>query len=392
MRRSAPYPLRTLRCLVVLPGAFVEGTLAVLLSWMIARATLHSSWLGVASAALVLAPLLGMLAAPVLSGKHGARRVTVAAAAVVVVCLGVAGASWAMGEAVIAFGWALGALAVDAVCDLAFTVRLPLLARLCRQSLMRLSSGNWLWGLPGAALGSVLAGWAVNEGKLGALMVALVLACALVAVGLAVFLPRESRRRPQPDAEFGRVFSAGFWTRRAFAVTVGLVGFIFFVGPMDNLLVPAHLAAREQPASLFGYLTAAAGIGVAIGLVATQSKKVLAHERSLLMVGLVAIAGQVGLLLWLPAGWMLVAGVLVTAALFAPLLPLVETALLKAASESNRALLLATVTTLMSVSDILGTLCLGAVVGLMGSETALLTVLVGIGGGFVIATRKHKAQ
>lgn len=392
MRQAAHYPARALRCFVVAPGAFVEGALAVLLPWMIASKTLHSSWLGMASAAVVLAPMLGTLAAPVLSGKLGARRVTVAAAAAVVVCLGAAGASWAMGEAVIAFGWALGALAADAVCDLAFTVRLPLLARLCRQPLMRLSSGNWLWGLPGAALGSVLAGWAVNEGKLGALMVVLVLACALVAVGLAVLLPRESRRRPQPDAGFVRVFSAGFWTRRALVVTVGLVGFVFFVGPLDNLLIPAHLVAREQPASLFGYLMAAAGIGVAIGLVAVQSKSVVAHERALLLVGLVAVAGQIALLLWLPAAWIVIAGVLLTSALFAPLLPIMEAALLKVSSEANRALLLATVTTLVSVADVLGTLCLGAAVGLMGSDAALMIVLVGIGGGILIATRRHRAQ
>lgn len=344
-----------------------------------------------ASAALVLAPLLGTLAAPVLSGKLGARRVTVAAAAVVVVCLGAAGASWAMGEAVIAFGWALGALAADAACDLAFTARLPLLARLSRRSLVGVCSGNWLWGLPAGALGSVLAGWTGNEARLNALMIALVFASALVAVGLAVLLPRESRRRPRPDAGFGRVFSAGFWTRRALVMTVGLVSFVFFVGPMDNLLVPAHLAAREQPASLFGYLMAAAGIGVAIGLVAVQSKGVVAHERALLLVGLVAVAGQVALLLWLPAAWIVIAGVLLSSALFAPLLPIVEAALLKVSSEANRALLMATVTTLVNVADVLGTLCLGVAAGLMGSDAALMIVLVGIGGG-MITMRRHSAQ
>lgn len=371
-RAASTYPALTLRCTVVLPGAFVEGALAVLLPWLIVQATLDTPWLGVASALVVLAALLGALGAPTLARSLGPRRMVITTGFAVVLSLGAACVFWMMGVPAIAYGFALVALAADSACDVGFSARLPLLARLSRQPLVKFSAANWLWGISGAALGSVLAGWAISTQAFGALVFGLVLLSFAVAISLSLLSPRDARLDKRSPAIFGGVFSAGFWTTRAVIVTLALVGFVFFVGPLDNLLVPAHLAARELPASTFGNLVAAAGLGLAIGLVATQSTRFQATHRGLtILLALIGIAAQLGLLLWLPSNWLLIAGVLVSSALFAPLLPMLEAALLTATSASHRMLLLAMVSTFVSMADMMGTLTFGVIVGLSNSTVAL---------------------
>jgi MFS family permease len=265
------FPITTLRAIVVLPGACMEGALAVAAPWMIANATLGTPWLGLASAGVVLAAMLGTLIAPALENWLGNRRMVVSTAFVVMVSLGFAALCWALKFVAPAYAFVLLAIAADAASDLGFASRIPLLAKLSAQRLAQFSSANWLWGIGGAAVGSVMAGWALSAQHVQYLAWSLVLLSLVVAVGLALLLPRESSVRAKTQPVLRLILSRQLWSSDALKLAVVLVAVVFFVGPIDNFLLPGHLAARAWPASTFGDMLAATGLGLAAGLWLAQS-------------------------------------------------------------------------------------------------------------------------
>lgn len=377
--QARPFSALSLRCTVVLPGAFAEGALAVLLPWLVVQAALGTPWLGAASALVVLAAMAGTLAAPILSRQLGTRGMTVWTGVATVAGLVAASALWMMDAPGPAYGFALVAIAADSACDVGFSSRMPLIARLSRQSLVQFSGANWLWGVPGAAAGSVFAGWAMSTQSFGALLLALILASLLVAITLAVLLPRDARHRGRILPGLCSAFSASLWKPQAVAIAIIIMATGFFFGPLDNLLIPAHLLAHQLHADTFGNLMAAAGVGLAIGLAATQWVSPSAYRRPAIAIGLAGGAAQIGLVLWLPPGWILIAGMLVTSALVAPLLPMLEAAFLRAASAVQRTLFIALVATLTHGADISGSLSFAWVVNRSGSDAALAICLAAAG-------------
>lgn len=382
---AARLPVRALRGLVVLPGACVEGALAVALPWTLAQALLGSAWLGAASAGLVLAAATGTLVAPVLERALGNRRMTVLAAFVVAVALGAAAWSWVWPQPLLAYGFVLLAIAADAACDLGFSARMPLLARLAAQRLELFSGANWLWGIGGAAIGSLVAGWAVAAKHIAELVFGLVLLSLLVAIALAVVLPREPRRRVALQPVFQLLRDRRLWTPAVVKMSAVLTVLFFFIGPFDSLLVPAHLASSNLPSSLFGNMLAALGLGLAAGLGWMQwsvSARVpdvdpasasapTGHKR--VVAGLLGLAGQMALMLWLPPQWLLLTGLFTCAFLFAPMLPILEAKMLTAAPSGQRTLVLAAMSTLVGVADGLGALSMGALIS--WSSTAMTLVV-----------------
>jgi MFS family permease len=380
---TATFPATAFRALVVLPGACVEGALAVLLPWMVAQALLASAWLGAASAGLVAAAMVGTLAAPTLERLLGQRRMTVVTGFVSVVALGAAAMCWVSGLPAAAYGFVLLAIAADAACDLGFISRMPLLARLSAQKLEAFSAANWLWGIGGAAAGSVLAGWAVAADRVVALASGSVLLSLLALVALAVMLPRESRRRAAQPPMLRALLHRRFWTPAAVKVAIVLVALMFFSGPLDNLLLPAHLTSRGLPASTFGDMLAALGLGLAVGLWWMQSggsaRGADLHpasrrdntRRHKIVMGLLGLAGQLALMLWLPPPWLLLSGLFICATMFAPLLPMLEAAMLTAAHPAQRTLMLSALSKLVGMADVLGTVSMGALMNWSSSTVAL---------------------
>jgi MFS family permease len=364
------YPVLALRLLVVLPGALVEGALAVALPWLVAKQTQGTAWLGIASAGLMGAALLGALVAPSLEQRAGPRRMTVLAAFAAAGLLVLALWCWAAGQPTLAYLFALTAVAADAACDVGFTARLPVLARLARQRLDRFSAGNWLWAIGGAAVGSVAAGWALDAQRHAALMAVLAATTLAVAVALVCVLPREAKsRRARPAMR--SLADRGLWRRPLVQLTGAMAALVVFAGPVDNLLLPVHLSSHGWPAEAFGETVAALGLGVACGLALMQGGGTPQQRPLLIGAGLLGLALQLVVVLWLPPRWSMLAGVFVGAALFAPLLPMAEAAALKAAPPAQRTLFVAAWSTLLGVCDVIGTVGFGALVTKTDSTTAL---------------------
>jgi predicted MFS family arabinose efflux permease len=371
------FPLTALQALVVLPGAMLEGALAVVLPWLVVQAAQGTVWLGPASAGLVAAGLLGTLLAPGLEGRLGNRRMTLATAYAATAALFAAGGLWAAGHLLAAYSMALLSLAADAACDVGFTSRLPLIARLARQRLERLSAGNWLWAIPGAALGSLMAGaalearWANGPLAMSALLAVIAL---LAAVALTVLMPgkfkclSERQRRPSPLRE---ALSRGFWTRPALRLAAALGILMFFGGPLDNLLLPAHLNAGGWSAASFGHVLAVSGLGLALGLAMAQSAWLEARRDAVIVVGLLSLAGQLMVLAVLPSQVLVLACAFVGAVLFAPLLPWLEAAMLRAALPAQRTLMVSVLSMVAALADLLGSVVMGSVVSAWGSTWAI---------------------
>ena len=375
-----------LRSLVVLPGALVEGALAVVLPWLVARASLGTAWLGLLSALLVAAALVGTIAAPLATQHWGSRRVVLAGALVSAVGLGVAAALWFLGLVASAFGVVLIVIAADGMADVTFSARTPVVARLAKVRLMKFTGANWLWSVCGVAAGSALAGTVMDDGSLDTPAMAWLAAgttvlSLLVALALAVLMPRDSRLlhriRSVPIIPSQRPL----WNQRSVLLIALIAGMSFLYGPVDNLLAPAHLASHGREASAFGSLMATGAVGLAVGLLLTQTLRAERHGRALLLIGLAGIVVQLALLWWLPSDLALVVASFVTAAAVAPLLPLLETAALKAVASTHRTVLLAAMATAASLADLAGTAVFGSLAGAAGTGTALggATVLAGLG-------------
>ena len=364
------FSISMLRALVVLPGAAVEGALMVALPWMVTRAAQGTPWLGIASAGIVGAGLLGTLLAPFLERRLGNRLMTVATGFACGAALVVAGWSWIMDEMLLAYAMALVSIVADATCDVGFTARLPVLARLARQRLERLSAGNWLWSIGGAALGSVFAGWALDAQQRVLLVTVLCAATLLVAVALALLLPRQAQYvRTEPPMR--ALWSAQFWSPSAVRIALVLAALVFFAGPLDNLLMPLHLTTHGQPAEVYGHVIASAGLGIAVGLSLLQSDRITRHRRVAVVAGLLGLAVQLTTLMLLPPQWLLLVGTFVGAVLFAPLLPMLEATMLSVARPTQRTLMLAALSALAALADISGTISLGVVAAHEGSAGAL---------------------
>lgn len=386
MNPSTPHQALALRSLVVLPGALVEGALAVVLPWVVARTSLGTAWLGLLSALLVAAALVGTLAAPLATRHWGSRRVVLAGALVAAVGLGVAATLWFLGFVASAFGVALIAIAADGMADVAFSARTPVMARLAKAPLMQFTSANWLWSVCGVALGSAFAGITMGDGTLDTpsitwLAAGTAVLSLLVAAALAVLMPRDARihlgMRGGPVAHSRRVL----WNQRTVLLIVLIAGMSFLYGPVDNLLAPAHLASNNREASTFGAIMAAGAVGLAAGLVLTQTVRADRHSRTLLSVGLAGIVAQLAFLWWLPSDLTLVVISFVTAAAFAPLLPLLESSALNAVASTHRTLLLAVTATAASLADLAGTAIFGTLASAAGTGSALgvATVLAALG-------------
>jgi MFS family permease len=353
---------------------------------VVAQASLGSAWLGLLSALLVAAALVGTLAAPLATKHWGSRRVVLAGALVAAVGLGVAAALWFFGFVASAFGVALMAIAADGMADVAFSARTPVMARLAKAPLMQFTSANWLWSVFGLAAGGALAGFTMGDGALNSPLIASLAAgtavvSLLVASALAVLMPRDARilhrMRGVPASHPRRAL----WNQRTVWLIVLIAGMSFLYGPVDNLLAPAHLASNDREASTFGAMMAAGAIGLAVGLVMTQTVRTDRHGRALMSIGLAGIVAQLALLWWLPNDLTLLVVSLVTAAAFAPLLPLLESYALSAVASTHRTLLLALTATAASLADLAGTAVLGTLASAAGTGSALgvATVLAGLG-------------
>jgi MFS family permease len=381
MSPPASHRALALRSLVVLPGALVEGVLAVVLPWLVARASLGTTWLGLLSASLVAAALVGTLVAPLATRRWGSRRVVLGGALVSSAGLGAAATLWFAGFLVPAFGVVLIAIAADGMADVAFSARTPVMARLERTALLQFTSANWLWSVCGVALGSGLAGIMMGDGALTSpamawLAFGLALLSLLVTAGLAALMPRDARisrgTRGVPVTPSRRVP----WSQRTVLLLALIAGMSFLYGPVDNLLAPAHLAGNGREASTFGTIIAAGAVGLAAGLFLTQTLRADRHGTALLAVGLTGVVAQLALLWWLPGDLTLVIVSFVTAAAVAPLLPLLESSALKAVASTHRTWVLATAATAASVADLAGTAVFGTLASMAGTGTALGVAVV----------------
>lgn len=390
MNPKTPHQAFALRSLVVLPGAMVESALAVVLPWLVARASLGTTWLGLLSAILVAAALVGTLAAPLATKHWGSRRVVLGGTVVAAASLGIAAALWFFGFVASAFIVALIAIAADGTADIAFSARAPVMARLAKTPLMQFTSANWLWSICGVALGSALAGITMGDSSLdGSSIMWLAAGTAvlslLVAAALVVLMPRDARILHGigggPVAHSRRVL----WNQRTVLLIMLIAGMSFLYGPVDNLLAPAQLAGNDREASTFGFIMAAGAVGLVVGLVVTRTMHSERYGRAQLSVGLTGIVTQFTILWWLPSDLVLVAASFITAAAVAPLLPLLETSALVAVASTQRTLLLGAAATAASLADLAGTAVFGAMAQAMGTGEALGVASVVAGLGLVVA-------
>jgi len=198
MMLTAPHRALALRAFVVLPGALVEGALAVALPWLVTRASLGTPWLGVLPALLVAAALVGALAAPFAAKYFGSRRVVLGGALLAATGLGIATTLLLLGFTAAAFGVALTVIAADGLADVTFNARTPFMARLSRVPLQQFTSANWLWSVGGVALGGAMAGVAISDemrptSAITWLAASMAVLAFLVALALTVLMPRDSR-------------------------------------------------------------------------------------------------------------------------------------------------------------------------------------------------------
>jgi predicted MFS family arabinose efflux permease len=82
-------------------------------------------------------------------------------------------------------------------------------------------------------------------------------------------------------------------------------------------------------------------------------------------------------MLWLPPHWLLLLGLFICATVFAPLLPVLEAAMLTAAHPAQRTLMLSALSTLVGLADVLGTVSMGALMS-WSSSTAALGLCLGV--------------
>lgn len=381
------YPTLALRAFILLPGALVEGVLAVALPWLVTRAALSTSWLGALPAMLVAAAIVGTLLAPLATQRFGSRRVVLVCALLQAVFLGVATVLWLFGCSALAFSAALVAMAADAIADIAFGARTPVMARLARQPLARFTSANWLWSVGGVAMGSALAGVMMGESKSGGNAIAWLAGISsalsmIVALALAPFMPRDSRRTQANQSD--RVTALkhrALWSQRTVLLISLIAGMSFLYGPIDNLLAPAHVASNDRGPWTFAILMTAGGIGLAAGLLLTQTLQADGYGVALVFAGLGGIFVQLFLLWRLPSDLWLGLGGFLTAAAIAPLLPLLESVGLKAVTSAQRTALMAAIGTAASLADLAGTAAFGALAGTVGTAHAIgfAVMLAGLG-------------
>lgn len=365
--------LLSLRVAIVLPGAFAEGVLAVLLPWSIAQAAIGTSWLGFLSALLVLAAIVGTVLASPVSHRIGSRRMTVYGAIISCLCIIGGTVMWIVDLKLVAFALALCAMAVDGMADLGFAARTPVIARWYKLSLVSFSGGNWLWGIVGLALGSSMAGWLVSMNHVTVLLIVLSANSLIVAISLSKMMPRDGRSHQKQDGHWTAAFSGELWTPQMIALTTCMVWLSFVYGPMDNLLIPAQLTSNHRDASVFGMLVTAGGLGLAVGLALTQAKHAYSATSKVLILwfGILAAILQIVLIWWAPENWLLIVGTFITAAVFSPFLPMTESTLLLAVKAPSRTLVLAVVGTLASGADMLGTAAAGWAIHYAGVDRVL---------------------
>lgn len=367
------FPLAAMRLAVITPGAFCEGAIAVALPWSLAQAALGSGWLGWAAALIVAAGVAGNLAAPPVARRLGLKRMTVGGSLASLLCLLAAAGLWLAQCGAAAFAAVLCALVADGVSDVGFSARTPAMARLCGQPLLRFSGDNWVWGIAGYALGGMAAGWATDAGRTGLLLLGVCAASVSVAGGLARMLPRDGRTIVAA-ADAAPLRTAALLLKPPLAAVVAMMVWLSLVfGPLDNLLVPAHLTAHHRSADLFGTMVAAGCLGLAAGLAATHSASARGArgQAALVAAGTLGVLLQAALVWQLPPAWALVAGVALTSALIAPLLPFLESALLVTAHAGSRTSVVAAAGVLVSTADMAGTAAFGGLVERFGTDVAL---------------------
>ncbi|MFN7474982.1 MAG: hypothetical protein ACK5RJ_09425 [Burkholderiales bacterium] len=390
MMLTAPHRALALRAFVVLPGALVEGALAVALPWLVTRASLGTPWLGVLPALLVAAALVGALAAPFAAKYFGSRRVVLGGALLAATGLGIATTLLLLGFTAAAFGVALTVIAADGLADVTFNARTPFMARLSRVPLQQFTSANWLWSVGGVALGGAMAGVAISDemrptSAITWLAASMAVLAFLVALALTVLMPRDSRISHGVAGERPNAPKRDPRNPRILLLFALIAGLSFLYGPVDNLLAPARLASNGRDASTFGALAAVGAMGLAMGLMLTHAVCTDRYGKTLLLVGLAGIVAQIALLWWLPRDPALVLGSFVTAAVAAPLLPLLQSSALKAVASTHRTAMLAAAVTTVSLADLVGTAVFGALAGAVGTGCALgvATVLAVL--GFAVA-------
>ncbi len=269
---------------------------------------------------------------------------------------------------------ALCAVAADGMADLGFAARTPVMARLYKLPMLSFSSGNWLWGIIGLALGSSMAGWLISTNHIATLLIVLCATSILVTASLPAILLRDARTQPQATNHWKAVWSSQLWTPQMIALTTCMVWLSFIYGPMDNLLIPAQLTSNQRDASVFGILVTAGGLGLAAGLAFTQAQQAYSATSKILILwfGILAAMLQIVLIWWAPDNWLLIAGTFITAAVFSPFLPMTESTLLLAVKAPSRTLVLAVVGTLASGADMLGTAAAGWAIHYAGVDRVLL--------------------
>jgi len=271
----------------------------------------------------------------------------------------------------ISYALALGALAADALCDIGCTGRLPAIARLARRPLEAVSAGNWACSILGAALGSVAAGWAWSHGAQAGVLAGLVACMAGVWLAMSMILPWSPRAHAARRKVMAYAHPVLWLNASRHRLLVAVAVLTLIAGPVDQLLIPAQLAAQGRPAASFGWVLGALCLGLATGLAIMASLGRRWPARHIALAALLGLAMQIYGLIAEPSHHLLYPAVAVGAALVAPALPTLEAALLRAAPAAARTPLLAALALVAASADAAGALLYGVTLQRAGSTAAL---------------------
>jgi predicted MFS family arabinose efflux permease len=383
-----------LRLLVVLPGAFVEGSLGVALPWTLASNVADGLSLGVLTGGVIACGVLGSLTGGSAANRFGERRVAVVCAASSAVALVWAALNFVSGVMAQTYIGLLIVFFCDSAADVAGHSRLPVIARLSKVSLTRLASGNWLWVLAGAIAGGIFSGWCLDGGHDGLLAHVIVIGALLTLFGLVLVLPRDqtkvfpSHRAPT----FKNLI--GFVRQQRELIIIGslVLGGAVLLGPADQLIVPFLLNRAGYSAEFFSWVVAASALGAAIGLAGASHFLDLEQRRgSVILAGTFGVAAYIGLWLAVPSATVILAGMLLVSALVAPMLPVLEAAFLRCATARYRSILIGALTAAAGMADALGGLVMGAALDWLGPSVLLVVVLsLVVAGGLLTAWTYRK--
>jgi predicted MFS family arabinose efflux permease len=390
----AKYRVTWLRLLVVLPGAFVKGSIGVALPWMLASTVPSGTSLGLLTSGVIALNVLGSLAGGWAASRFGERGTAIVSAALSVIALIATAPYFISGAGAVTYIGLLIVFFYDSAADVAAHSRLPIIARLAKISLTRLASGNWLWALIGAIAGGIFSGWCLDTGLNKALAYAVVIAALTTLLGHAVTLPRDqvrnffTHREPTFKSLLGYVMQ-----QRELLIICGVVfGGSILLGPADQLIVPFILNRGGYSSEFFSWVLAAGALGAAIGLVGASHLPRSARQHGrIIFAGTIGVAAYIGLWLIAPSATVILAGMILVSALAAPMLPVLEASFLRCAATGYRSILIGLLTAAAGLADAFGGLVMGAALDWLGPNVLLMIILLlVIAGGMLTAWSYRK--